>query len=170
MKTPTLNLIVIQASEVQINDLYQDLKQAIDYSQDLVDLRKLQINPRLINHYPLLIIEPIVDDVTTQFDQPTLVAKTATSIELQVWSPNYPLEDILLQDLVKNYQLERLDLSYYQPENDYRYGLIKISPNNIKTKHDQLIMKQKPDHRDFIKALDVLEHQLLKTKQSVLKL
>lgn len=177
MKTPTLNIITFESKPNQMIIFKRALKSLIDHSQQLIAFDKLLVDQKLLS--PLkstfeqgsLIIEP-----TNEQDLATaapIFIKTISpkSVQINLWTDRYPIDQDFLQQLAKTYQLDLINLKYYQPENDFHYGIVLIEQKQIKTINQQWKTRLKPDHSDFAKALEILEQQLsYPVKQSTIKI
>lgn len=177
MKTPTLNTITFAAKPNQMISFKRVLKTLIDHSQQLIAFDKLLINQNQLS--PLrssfeqgsLIIEPTNEQDLATADPIFIKTISPQSVQINLWTDRYPIDQDFLQQLVKTYQLDLIKLKYYQPENDFHYGIALINHKQIKTSNQQLKTKLKPSAVDFAKALEILEQQIAHpVKQSTIKI
>lgn len=177
MKIPTLNTITFDGKPNQMIIFKRALKALIDHSQQLIAFDKLLVDQKQLSPFRSsfeqgsLIIEP-----TNEQDLATaapIFIKTINpqSVQINLWTDHYPIDQDFLQQLAKTYQLDLINLKYYQPENNFYYGIALINQKQIKTINQQLKTKLKPAATDFAKALEILEHQLAHpVKQSTIKI
>lgn len=158
-----LNILTFKSSNHnQLNYFEQQLKSAIDFSQNLVNLTTLKQGDQsdlTIHLKPeLLIIEPIIID---EQDQLLTIApnftKNEQTITLQVWTQNVPFNDHVLKALVQLNQLDEARCAYYE-QNNYQYGLIKTNGKQILMQDDHF--PEDVDLTTFNQVIKQLDHQL----------
>lgn len=151
------NLITFSTNdENHLNRFEQKLRQAIDFSQNLIDLNHLfhddpnDLNIHLKPNYQ--IIEPIVLE-----QQEHLLFKTTDKITIQFYTPDQPFDDHHLKVLVSQNNLDLATVAFYN-ENNYHYGLIKTNGRQILNADDHF-----PNQIQFatwMQAIDQFEKDL----------